>query len=46
MSEARLSSDRLRSFITFAEDLNFTRAASRLNVSQRALHVTDPQARR
>src|SRR5262245_58654567 len=34
-----IDSHRLASFITFAEELNFTRAAGRLHVSQPALHV-------
>lgn len=34
-----IKSDWLRSYIAFAEDLNFTRAAARLHISQPALHV-------
>lgn len=34
-----LSSDSLEAFVTFAETLNFTRAAERLHISQPALHV-------
>jgi len=34
-----IDSDRLASFRVFAEELNFTRAAPRLHVSQPALHV-------
>jgi LysR family transcriptional regulator, low CO2-responsive transcriptional regulator len=34
-----IDSTRLASFIAFAEELNFTRAAARLHVSQPALHV-------
>jgi DNA-binding transcriptional LysR family regulator len=34
-----IDSERLRSFIAFAEELNFTRAALRLHLSQPALHV-------
>jgi LysR family transcriptional regulator, low CO2-responsive transcriptional regulator len=34
-----IDSSRLASFIAFAEDLNFTRAAARLHISQPALHV-------
>ncbi len=34
-----IHSERLASFVIFAEELNFTRAADRLHVSQPALHV-------
>lgn len=34
-----IHSEQLASFIVFAEELNFTRAAARLHVSQPALHV-------
>jgi DNA-binding transcriptional LysR family regulator len=34
-----IDSSRLTSFIAFAEELNFTRAAARLHISQPALHV-------
>jgi LysR family transcriptional regulator, low CO2-responsive transcriptional regulator len=34
-----VSSERLRSFLVFGEELNFTRAAARLHLSQPALHV-------
>ncbi|MCA9551676.1 MAG: LysR family transcriptional regulator, partial [Myxococcales bacterium] len=38
-SLGQLSLDRLRSFVAFAEHLNFTHAARSLNTSQPALHT-------
>ncbi|HET9933467.1 MAG TPA: LysR family transcriptional regulator, partial [Polyangiaceae bacterium] len=34
-----INSDWLESFVSFAEDMNFTRAAERRHISQPALHV-------